>query len=67
MGLFFEGLILLRILLQAKASSSRGVITMANRMSVDVEVAPRAQIAKKTMWQSIFANPKVIFIAFFAS
>jgi hypothetical protein len=34
---------------------------------VDVEVAPPVQIAKKSMWQSIFENPKVIFIAFFAS
>jgi hypothetical protein len=35
--------------------------------TVDVEVAPRVQIAKKSIWQSIFDNPKVIFIAFFAS
>lgn len=25
------------------------------------------QIVKKSMWQSIFDNPKVLFIAFFAS
>ncbi|KAJ6103438.1 hypothetical protein N7486_005865 [Penicillium sp. IBT 16267x] len=40
---------------------------MTDRSSVDVEVAPRFQIVKKTMWQSIFDNPKVLFIAFFAS
>jgi len=40
---------------------------MADRTSVDVEAAPRVQIAKKSMWESIFANPKVLFIAFFAS
>ncbi|KAJ5708525.1 hypothetical protein N7488_008326 [Penicillium malachiteum] len=38
-----------------------------DRKSVDMEVAPRALIAKKSMWQSIFDNPKVLFIAFFAS
>lgn len=40
---------------------------MADRTSVDVETAPRIQIAKKSMWQSIGENPKVLFIAFFAS
>lgn len=40
---------------------------MADRTSVDVETAPRIQIAKKSMWQSIAENPKVLFIAFFAS
>lgn len=40
---------------------------MTDRSSVDVEGAPRVQIVKKTMWQSIFDNPKVLFIAFFAS
>lgn len=40
---------------------------MEDRTVVDVEAAPRVQLAKKTMWQSIFANPKVLFIAFFAS
>lgn len=40
---------------------------MADRASVDVEAAPRLQIAKKSMWQSIFSNRKVLFIAFFAS
>ncbi|CEJ57720.1 Putative Quinate permease [Penicillium brasilianum] len=40
---------------------------MADRTSVDVEETPRLQIAKKSMWQSIFDNPKVLFIAFFAS
>lgn len=43
------------------------VCTMADRTSVDVEDTPRLQIAKKSMWQSIFDNPKVLFIAFFAS
>ncbi|KAJ5455575.1 uncharacterized protein N7458_003839 [Penicillium daleae] len=40
---------------------------MADRTSVEVEESPRLQIAKKSMWQSIFENPKVLFIAFFAS
>jgi hypothetical protein len=43
------------------------ICTMADRTSVDVEETPRLQIAKKSMWQSIFDNPKVLFIAFFAS
>lgn len=33
----------------------------------DSDVEARVHIAKKSMWQSIFANPKVLFIAFFAS
>jgi hypothetical protein len=46
------------------------------RASSDIETAvdgpivhPRQQVAasKKTMWQSLRANPKVVFIAFFAS
>jgi hypothetical protein len=49
---------------------------MADRTSVDVEggtldsmVQPRqrVQAAKKTMWHSLVSNPKVLFIAFFAS
>ncbi|KAJ5622502.1 hypothetical protein N7528_005734 [Penicillium herquei] len=40
---------------------------MEDRKSVDMDVAPRTLIAKKSMWQSIFDNPKVLFIAFFAS
>ena len=40
---------------------------MSDRTNVDVEVAPRVQIAKKSMWHSIMSNPKVLFIAFFAS
>lgn len=33
----------------------------------DNDVEARVHIVKKSMWQSIFANPKVLFIAFFAS
>lgn len=40
---------------------------MEDRTSADVEAAPRVHLAKKSMWQSIFENPKVLFIAFFAS
>ncbi|KAJ5625491.1 hypothetical protein N7510_001800 [Penicillium lagena] len=41
---------------------------MADRsLSVDLESSPRMQLVKKSRWQSIFENPKVLFIAFFAS
>jgi hypothetical protein len=49
---------------------------MTDRLSSDVEPAAmsqimhpeqRIQVAKKTMWQSLRSNPKVLFIAFFAS
>ena len=40
---------------------------MADAKSLDVEAAPRTLIAKKSMWQSIAENPKVLMIAFFAS
>jgi hypothetical protein len=35
--------------------------------NVPMEPARRVLAAKKSMWQSIRSNPKVIFIAFFAS
>ncbi|KAJ5936279.1 hypothetical protein N7454_005577 [Penicillium verhagenii] len=39
---------------------------MAGGQTKDVDT-PQVQIVKKSMWQSIAANPKVLFIAFFAS
>jgi hypothetical protein len=32
----------------------------------EAESIPRVQLAKKSMWQSVFENPKVLAIAFFA-
>ncbi|KAJ5209991.1 Major facilitator superfamily domain general substrate transporter [Penicillium cf. griseofulvum] len=40
---------------------------MTARSSTEVESVSRVQLSKKSMWQSIFDNPKVLAIAFFAS
>jgi hypothetical protein len=40
---------------------------MADQTSVDMEAAPHNKMAKGSMWQSLMKNPKVLFIAFFAS
>ncbi|KAJ5936591.1 hypothetical protein N7466_003041 [Penicillium verhagenii] len=40
---------------------------MTGNQMKDVDTTPQVQIVKKSMWQSIAANPKVLFIAFFAS
>jgi hypothetical protein len=57
---------------------SSNTLKMADSPATDVE-APTgsseeqeqpihySQVAKKSIWQSLWANPKVLFIAFFAS
>lgn len=41
--------------------------TEAVHANVPLEPAQRILAGKKTLWESIRSNPKVIFIAFFAS
>jgi hypothetical protein len=43
------------------------ILNYSNMTDRTSDVEARVFIAKKSMWQSIFANPKVLFIAFFAS